>query len=191
MTSAQFLFAVLALLLTPGPTNTLLAVSGAAVGLRRSLRIIPAETAGYLLVVVPLALFGGGLLDAAPQLGTAVKLGAAAWVLFLAVKLWRPAKTDAPDALVTPGRVLATTLLNPKGLIFGLVLLPRAGKPDFGLHLALFCASLLVVAVIWVVAGSMLSRDRLEFGLPQLVHRLAACWLAVLSLGLLFGTLSA
>lgn len=189
MTTAQFLFAVFGLLLTPGPTNTLLAVSGAAVGFRRSLQVIPAETAGYMLVVGPLALFGAGLLDGAPQLCTIVKLGAAAWVMFLAVRLWLPGKVEAADGLVTPGRVFTTTVLNPKGLVFGLVLLPRGGSQDFAPYLALFCAALLVVALLWVAAGSLLNGRR-HLGLSRMVHRLAACWLAVLSAGILVGTLS-
>lgn len=44
-----FVAVVVALLATPGPTNTLLAASGAAVGLTRSPRLLLAECAGYFL----------------------------------------------------------------------------------------------------------------------------------------------
>jgi threonine/homoserine/homoserine lactone efflux protein len=191
VTTAEFVFAVAGLLLTPGPTNTLLALSGAAVGLRQSLRLIPAEFAGYLLVVVPLALFGAGLFAAWPVLGTIVKLGAAIWVMILAVRLWWPPAAVGTDGLVMPGRVFFTTLLNPKGLVFGLVLLPRPDAPEFVPHLALFCAMLPVVATIWMTGGTVLGRDRSRIELPPALRRAAACWLAILSVVLVVRTLSA
>jgi len=40
-----FALAVLTILGTPGPTNTLLATAGATGGLRRSLPLVPAEAA--------------------------------------------------------------------------------------------------------------------------------------------------
>lgn len=52
-----FAFAVIAILATPGPTNALLATAGAANGLRRSLPLVPAELAGYLIAI---AVGGGG-----------------------------------------------------------------------------------------------------------------------------------
>ena len=53
MPNGFFVFAILALLLTPGPTNTLLTVGAAARGWRASLPLLFGELAGYLVVVVP------------------------------------------------------------------------------------------------------------------------------------------
>lgn len=177
-----FLLAVWALLLTPGPTNTLLALSGASAGLARSVRLMPAEVAAYLLVTVPLAVFGAEVLAREPLLASAVKLAAAGWVAWLAVKLWRVRTGEADAATVTARRVFVTTLLNPKGLIIGLTLLPRGTAPEFPLHLGLFAASILGVAAIWAGAGAMLNRGGAQA--PVLYRRAAAVWLAVLAVAL-------
>lgn len=178
MGTFEFLFAVWALLLTPGPTNTLLALAGASQGLRRAARLVPAELCAYLLVTVPLATFGAELLARDPGLATAVRLAAAAWVAYLAVKLWRVVPGAAAGA-VTAGRVFVTTLLNPKGLIIGLALLPRGGAPDFAPHLVLFAGSIVAVALIWAAGGGLLKRGAAEP--PVLYRRAAACWLALLA----------
>jgi len=185
----EFLFAIWGLLLTPGPTNTLLALSGASAGLRRSARLMPAELAAYLLVVVPLALFGADLLARQPLAAGAVKLAAAGWIAFLAVKLWRVETAGTGDGEVTARRVFVTTLLNPKGLIIGLTLLPRGTSPDFALHLGVFAASVVMVAAIWAGAGRMLKRDSAEP--PRLYRRTAALWLGLLAAALVGAALRA
>lgn len=184
MHTSAFLFAIWGILLTPGPTNTLLALSGASVGFRRSVPLMPLELAAYLLVAVPLAWVGSEAMAARPLLGVAVRLCAAAWVMFLAVKLWRTPKPGAPAQRVTRRRVFVTTLLNPKALVFGLVLLPPGTSPQFLSRLGLFCLSVVCVASLWARGGAMLNRRRPGVEPPLPFRRVVACWLGVLALGL-------
>jgi threonine/homoserine/homoserine lactone efflux protein len=176
--------AVLALLLTPGPTNSLVFLAAAERGFVGAARLIPAEVSGYLLTVVPLALAGAGLLADQPSLRSGVTLAAAIWVAVLAVRLWRLplARTDAPG--VTAGSLFLTTALNPKALIFGLALLP---SPDrLAANLALFAGLVVLVALAWAGFGAAAGRG----GLRQpraifVLRRLASVWLAVISVGLM------
>lgn len=183
MTLPEFLIAALGLLLTPGPTNTLLALAGSERGWRGALPLIPYELAGYLLVALPLALAGQAVLQAVPLLRPLVTAGAAAWVLYLALKLWRVPAADAP-AMVAGRQVFVTTLLNPKALIFGLVLLPGAGLAG---RVMLFAGLIAAVAAIWAGIGSC-SAGRADCPArvsAGLIRRLAAVWLAALAVGLL------
>lgn len=191
MTTAQFLFAVFGLLLTPGPTNTLLALSGAEAGFRRSLVLIPAEALAYLSVVIPLATVGRDLLETWPAASGVIKLAAAAWIMLLAVRLWSPVQVDTPHRAVTARRVMVTTLLNPKGLVFGLVLLPAWSSPLFLPHMMLFCVAILLVSLAWIVAGSGVTRMFSSAQGLRFARRAAACWLAMLSVVLTAGALTA
>ena len=51
MISLLFIGLVISILLTPGPTNTLLASSGIQVGIRKSFRLIPSEAFGYMIAI--------------------------------------------------------------------------------------------------------------------------------------------
>ncbi|SMD09641.1 hypothetical protein [Rhizobium sp. RU36D] len=177
-----FLLATALLLLTPGPTNTLLAMAGGERGFIRSLPLILAEITGYLTTILPVTLFAAAFLADNPRIGGALKLASAAWVLYLAIKLWKPVPGERKDmaGLITSGRVYLTTVLNPKALIIGLVLMPQGGFNVVGPHLALFAATVLVVASLWIAAGATLIRAaRLRH--PLAIPRVAAVMLCLFS----------
>jgi len=187
LTPAAFLLALLALLLSPGPTNTLIALGGATRGFRRALPLIGAELAGYLAAVVPLALVGRPWLEAHPRLALAVRGAAALWILYLAVRLWRQPVAGGAG-LVTFRRVFVTTLLNPKALVIGLALLPATTPAGLLPWLVIFAASVAAVAAVWIAAGALLGRASAG-GLPPLVRRVAAGYLGVVAAGLAASTL--
>lgn len=177
----ELTLALLALLLTPGPTNTLMALAGAEGGFRRALRLIPAELAGYMTAVLPLALVGTSVLAAVPPLRPLVTFVAALWVLALAVRMWRlpVAPDDHARKAVTALQVLVTTLLNPKALVIGLALLPS--DEALAPRVALFAGLIIVVASLWIGLGRQLVRTGPQGGLAPWLTRAAAAWLAILS----------
>jgi threonine/homoserine/homoserine lactone efflux protein len=175
--------ALVALLLSPGPTNTLIAIGGATRGFWRALPLVWAAVAGYLAVIAPLALAGRPLLDAHPELATAVRILAAAWVMVLAVRLWSPSLQSGLAGFVTFRRVLVTTLLNPKALVIGLVLVPATTPLGLLPWLAGLAATIVAVAGLWLAGGALLGRATAG-QLPPLLRRGTAGYLGFVAVGL-------
>lgn len=185
MPDSFFIFAILALLLTPGPTNTLLTVGAATRGLRASLPLLLGELAGYLAVVVPLATIAAPLLEGRPALAIALRFAAACWVLFLAIRLWRASSVNLVEdgsSSVTIGQVFLTTVLNPKAPIIGLVIMPHGPVAQIAPALGLFSLLVLGAGTSFLVLGALVGRTPALS--PRLVYRVAAFFLAVFSIGL-------
>lgn len=189
MATAPFLLAIWALLLTPGPTNMVMTLAGAQGGWRRATALIPIEIAAYLIVIVPAALAGASVLADWPMIAALIKLAAAAWLLSLALALWKgPGEGDAGGQM-GPGRVFVTTLLNPKALIIGLILMPPPASPLFFERLVLFVASTAAAAACWAGLGAGVGRKS-DHGHSIWLRRSAASWLALLSGGMALGAMA-
>ncbi|WP_246727453.1 hypothetical protein [Agrobacterium sp. MA01] len=188
MSLSAFAFAVLLLLLTPGPTNTLLAVSGATRGLKASLPLIGAECAGYLTAIVPLVFFAAPLLIDQPAAALGIKLASTLWVLLLAARLWiRPfgqcagrndggcrlrhhgAQPQGPDHRACPHSRRRNGLAGS-----------TAPAAPLSRRVSLL---VVIVATCWLSAGAAILR-RLATTNPLLFGRVAASCLAVFALSL-------
>lgn len=183
MSPAVFALALCLLLITPGPTNTLLAMAGAGDNRGTALRCLFAELAGYLASILPVHALAAPFLDRHPDLARAVTALAALWVLTLSVRLWGRALAPATERAVGPGLVFVTTLLNPKGLVIALALLPRNAGPEFMASVALMLAIIPAVAMLWLTLGATVIR-RLSARHPLLVMRTASSALAFFAAGL-------
>jgi threonine/homoserine/homoserine lactone efflux protein len=150
-----FMGAVAALLLTPGPTNTLVALAGAARGFKGAAPSVLAETAAYAANVAVIAWTAAPMLQGNPDMRRMLALLGGGFVLFLAVRLWRGAGSR-PASAATPSSVFVATLLNPKALVFGLVLLPTAGPEHLPARYAVFLMLVLASGVAWAAFGSLL-----------------------------------
>lgn len=169
-----FALAVLAILATPGPTNTLLATGAASAGFRRTLPLIPAETAGYVIAISTIGYGLGPVVAASPLLGLALRLAVGAYLIHLAYKLWRGGRQPALVAgIVTPVRVFLTTLLNPKAIVFALGVLPLQAEQGWA-YLLSFACLVAGVALGWIGFGVLLGRAVETAACEGLVPRVGA-----------------
>jgi threonine/homoserine/homoserine lactone efflux protein len=155
MTLFETFLACLALLIVPGPTNTLLALAGAERQAGPG-RLVATVLGAYALTVVPLTFLGAGLSHTAPAVMTALRLVACLWVVRLALKLWRLPEPGVPLHRIGWQEVAITTLLNPKALIVGLVILPKAAQP--GGAVAVFAAAVALASAVWLGLGRCVLR---------------------------------
>jgi threonine/homoserine/homoserine lactone efflux protein len=158
-----FVVTCLLLLATPGPTNTLLAVSGAVGGVRRSLPLLLAEVSAYLLSIGAFVFLVGPVVASRPTLVLGLKLLAALYLARAALLLWREASAllAGPEA-VPFRRVFLTTLLNPKALVFAFGILPSdlATSPAARLpYLAALAGLISLVGSAWITLGSLAARQ--------------------------------
>ncbi|WP_046600498.1 LysE family translocator [Neorhizobium galegae] len=182
MTPPEFILAILLLLCTPGPTNTLMALGGYSRGWLKSLPLIGGELGGYLIVIVPVATLAAPFFDAYPQASVWAKLAAGVWVLYLGYRLWTSEK-QAKDAVeVSVRQVFVTTVLNPKALIIALVIMPHGGLTELAPWLALFAGLVLLAANGWIAFGSLMRRTELFEVKPIVIRRAAAVCLLLFAM---------
>jgi len=87
MVTFSFIAASAALLLTPGPTNTILAARGASSCFRKASVLPLAEALGYA-VAIGVFVACASLVRADPVAMAAIRLIAAGWLAFSAYRLW-------------------------------------------------------------------------------------------------------
>jgi threonine/homoserine/homoserine lactone efflux protein len=181
MEPSTIILASLALLAAPGPTNALLAAAGAVGGIGCALPLLAAAIAGYIVAILVLSLGLGGLIEAWPILATTLKLAASLWLACCALRLWRRAACGFGEesAPLSPARVFLTTLVNPKSLIFALVILPRGDLGVVAPWLVVVSALTALVGLGWIGFGAALARSATGLVTPRRVWRTAALALAL------------
>lgn len=155
----SFTAALLLLLLTPGPTNTLMMLAGYERGWRSSLRLIGAELTGYLAVVLTVLLVLAPAFAAYPSMLLWVRGAAFLWVLFLSWRLWgASARSLAANGELSGRHVLLTTVLNPKAPIIALVIMPQVELNAALPWLVLLSAFIVLAASFWLLVGAVSAR---------------------------------
>ncbi|WP_089603713.1 LysE family translocator [Acinetobacter piscicola] len=194
MISWFFIGLVVTILLTPGPTNTLLASSGIQVGIRKSLNLIPAEALGYFISISIWGLIIGTVAKQFPTVPTILKLFSAGYILFLALKLWRTANRDENfnQASIRARELFVATLLNPKALLFASAIFPTyvwQNASAYVSHMLCFLLLIVPIAFFWTFIGSIICSNQVSWLNQRNMQRTASLVLVSFTVPLSYSAL--
>ena len=194
MISWFFIGLVVTILLTPGPTNTLLASSGIQVGIRKSLNLIPAEALGYFISISVWGLIIGTVEKQFPTVPTILKLFSAGYILFLALKLWRTANRDENfnQPSIRARELFVATLLNPKALLFASAIFPTyvwQNASAYVSHMLCFLLLIVPIAFFWTFIGSIICSNQVSWLNQRNMQRTASLVLVSFTVPLSYSAL--
>ncbi|KND61951.1 CmaU [Candidatus Burkholderia verschuerenii] len=185
----QLWLGIAVLLITPGPTNTLLAAAGMQSGARRAMPLIMAELAGYLASISAWGWLVTRIADGFAWVPLCLRILSVGYVAILAVRMWRASAQAglAHGAPVSMRSLFVATLLNPKAMLFASAIFPAAAFTALAAYLpamSLFTLALLPVALGWIMLGAGLGRGRRSVLGTQRMYRIAAFVLGLFALWL-------
>ncbi len=188
-----FMLSTIAILLTPGPTNTLLASAGLGQGMRKAFPLVAFELAGYLIAISAWGIFLASAQHHYPWLGISVRVASSCYLAYMAVKIWRAAHAlpTSEQKTIGPKALFVATLLNPKGLLFASAIFPPHTFDDVQVYLAamaLFSCLLLPIGIVWIKFGAALGSGRLLRINPVKLQRVAALAIGVFSVSIAWTT---
>lgn len=155
---------LLAVLLVPGPTNSLLLQVGVSRGLNaRSMRFVAAEWLAYIIQMTMWGVFIDLLIIEHSWVVIATKIFAVCFLFYISLKLWFSAKNSALGTTsgITVPDLFVATLTNPKGLFFVSFVAPAGtflSMNNWLSFMLFFSAIVFPVGVVWIAAGAFCGR---------------------------------
>lgn len=154
-----FVLAMMAVLITPGPSNALLASSAHQQGMAKTIVLVPAELMGYFYAINIWALIIHLSAPVWPNLIHILHFLSIVYVLWLAFHLWKSAhlqQHNQKHPSIQPRELFLTSLKNPKAILFaaGIFPLETWNSPlNFVMVFTVFALVLLPVALFWMSFG--------------------------------------
>lgn len=183
-----------AMSVTPGPNNAMLASLGARYGLRATAPAAAGVMAGMGALIVAAGLGVAAMLAAMPGVRLGMTLAGVLYMGYLALHLWR-AQTKAAAGERPPlgfWGAVAFQAINPKALLMattiaGTFLAPGAGPSGAATLAAIFVIVGLPCIALWALAGDRLQNWLAEPGRARAFSRVMATLLALTALAILAG----
>ena len=162
-----FALSTAVILLTPGPTNTLLAAAGLERGTRGALPLIACELFGYLIAISVWGAVLAPLQSSYPWVAILARTASSVYLIYIAVTVWRAASVlpASGQRSIGPKALFVATLLNPKALLFSSAIFPSVASDNMQVYLtatALFSFLLIPIGIAWTMFGAAFANGRLK-----------------------------
>ena len=155
-----------ALMGSPGPTNMAVMATTAAFGIRASVGFVSGAIVGTSAVLLAVTMGVVALLMSIPGLGSALTLGSAIYILYLATRIATAPPLSAQDADARAPSFAAGFLLaiaNPKAwfaiaaVFTGSMLVETSREFDAFLKTAVLTVMIVIIHLFWMLGGVSLT----------------------------------
>lgn len=149
---AAFLSYVVVMSFTPGPNNIMSMTFANRDGFKKTQRFMLGVTAGFLILMVTASFFNLLLYSCLPKIKRVMDIIGAAYMLFLALKIFLNKrhdceKKDSKLNAFLPGMLLQ--FINPKGVLYCITVAASFIMPYFRSPLVIFLFALFSAAVVY------------------------------------------
>lgn len=192
-----FFFAVMAVTAAPGPLVAIVVSRTLSRDSQGAAAFAAGVCLGDMIAILAIALGFGVWAQESPEWLAALKFGGVAWLLWLAVQIWRDtgqnvsASSPRRGSLASVGAGIALCLGNPATFVFYIVLLPSVapqGLAEAGILTSVLIVSLLAVGAslaAMILVATRLQRILVSPAANAVFGRVMAVTLGCASLSLL------
>lgn len=172
-----FVFAVIAVLLIPGPTNALLASSAHLHGCFKTFFSIPVVLFGYVYGISLWALIIHLSMPTWPNLIHILHAVSAIYVIWLAFHLWKKTSLQQHSLKhqqLSRAELFKSTLKNPKSLLFAAGIFPAwtwEGVEHYAWVLGVFCLCLMPCALFWMYVGRQILAGEIKTATADRIYK--------------------
>lgn len=147
---------------TPGANNLLSMSNAARLGFRKSVHFNLGITMGFLIVMSVCTIFSSTLYSVLPKIKIFMQILGAAYMLYLAWKVWRTSSDFEVESGKESGFLAGMVLqfMNPKIYIYAITAMSLYILPVFHSAAALICFTLILTVIgasgsyVWALFGS-------------------------------------
>lgn len=195
-----FILATAILVFTPGPIVGLIIAETLSRSARHGFAVVlGAEIAGAFMILAYLIGFTAIIELLSENVLMAIRYLGAAYLMYLAFKAFRPAKSVGDEAAPLPRTPamafrtsLAVSMTNPKAILFFAAFFPQFVSPDLPItpQIVTMAITFLIIAplldCVWVFAASRARTLLQKRGSSQMISRISGSILALAAVALLF-----
>ncbi|PHM46533.1 LysE family translocator [Xenorhabdus miraniensis] len=170
-------------LLIPGPTNTLLLVSGLKNGVVKASPLIIAEVFGYITAIGIWGISLSTIPKGVHWIPEIIKVLCSFYIFYLATKVWSYGRTSYYEHKISFLQMVLASALNPKAILFVSLFIPKYSFDsinEFAFFILLFIMIVIPIGFLWISLGGAI-RKQSSKNLLFIIYRIASVILMVFS----------